>query len=178
MTKDPRALRSDESLAVELTAALKQGKVERLSRLLAANPSLTLYVVQEPKGGSRTWHEAALGLMPAIMQRVEAGPPPRPEEISGAFWNACHGGQLVAAQYLRAHGADLNWSAPRSGQTPLDIAEQTGRSDVAAARTRRMSQAKAPRVQHFLRIRRSRWHSVQTADGRSEVARAVRRTWH
>src|SRR5271167_5082074 len=84
--------------------------------------------------GARTllWHEAALGLMLAIVQRVEADPPPRPEEISGAFWNACHGGQLAAAQYLLAHGADLDWSAPWSGQTPLDIAEQAGRADVVA----------------------------------------------
>jgi hypothetical protein len=71
-------------------------------------------------------------MMPAIMQRIEADPPPRPEEISGAFWNACHGGQLAAAQYLLAQGADLNWPAPWSGQTPLDIAEQAGRSDVVA----------------------------------------------
>jgi ankyrin repeat protein len=234
MTKDPRTLRSEEPLTVELTAALKQGEVERLSRLLAASPSLALCVVEEPKGGGRTplhlfadwpghnpnaaaivralaaagadldapavgmwpreaplhwaasnddlalidalldagadiehagssidggpplscavgygqwaaarrlvergartllWHEAALGLMPAIMQRIETDPPPRPEEISGAFWNACHGGQLAAAQYLLAHGADLNWSAPWSGQTPFDIAEQAGRSDVVA----------------------------------------------
>jgi ankyrin repeat protein len=50
--------------------------------------------------GARTelWHEAALGLMPAIRQRVEADPPPQPEEMSGPFWNACNGGQLAAAQ--------------------------------------------------------------------------------
>jgi hypothetical protein len=64
--------------------------------------------------GARTvlWHEAALGLMSAIRQRVEADPPPQPEELSGPFWNACHAGQLAAAQYLLAHGADLNWPAP------------------------------------------------------------------
>jgi hypothetical protein len=84
--------------------------------------------------GARTllWHEAALGLMPAIRQRVEAGPPAQPEELSGPLWNACHGGQLAVAQYLLAHGADLNWPAPWSGQTPLDIAEQEGRSDIVA----------------------------------------------
>jgi ankyrin repeat protein len=39
---------------------------------------------------------------------------------------------LATAQYLFAQGADLNWPAPWSGQTPLDIAEQAGRSDVVA----------------------------------------------
>jgi ankyrin repeat protein len=33
---------------------------------------------------------------------------------------------------LLAHGADLNWPAPWSGKTPLDIAERAGRSDVVA----------------------------------------------
>jgi uncharacterized protein len=84
--------------------------------------------------GARTlfWHEAALGLMPAIIRRVEADPHPEPKQLSGPFWNACHGGQLAVAQYLLAHGADLNWPAPWSGQTPLDIAEQAARSDIAA----------------------------------------------
>jgi uncharacterized protein len=231
MTTDTRTLRSDEPLAVELTAALKQGEVERLGRLLAADPGLANCVVVNSRGGGRSplhlfadwpghnpnaaaivrmlagagadldkpasgrhpetplhwaassddvalidalldagadiehagssidggsplscavgygqwaaarrlvergartllWHEAALGLMPAVTQRVEADPPPQPEELSGPFWNACHGGQLHAAQYLLAHGADLNWPAPWSGQTPLDIAEQAARSDV------------------------------------------------
>jgi uncharacterized protein len=84
--------------------------------------------------GARTlfWHEAALGLMSPIKERVEADPPPQPEQLSGAFWNACHGGQLAVAQYLLAHGADLNWPAPWSGQTPLDIAQKAARSDIVA----------------------------------------------
>ena len=60
------------------------------------------------------WHEAALGPMPAIKERVETDPPPQPEELSGPFWNACHGGQLAVAQYLLPHGADLNWDAALS----------------------------------------------------------------
>jgi hypothetical protein len=43
------------------------------------------------------WHEAALGLMPAVTARVEVDPPPQPEQLSGPFWNACHGGQLAVA---------------------------------------------------------------------------------
>jgi hypothetical protein len=84
--------------------------------------------------GARTlfWHEAALGLMSAIRERVEADPPPQPEQLSGAFWNACHGGQLAVAQHLLAHGADLNWPAPWSEQTPLDIAQKAVSSDIVA----------------------------------------------
>jgi ankyrin repeat protein len=82
--------------------------------------------------GARTllWQEAALGMMPAIVRRFEAESAPQAETLSGPFWNACHGGQLAAAQYLLERGADFNWTAPWSGQTPLDIAEQSGRSDV------------------------------------------------
>ena len=49
-----RTLRSNEPLAVELTAALKQGEVDRLRRLLAANPGLAHCVVENRKGGERT----------------------------------------------------------------------------------------------------------------------------
>jgi ankyrin repeat protein len=78
------------------------------------------------------WQEAALGLMPAIAHRVEADASLSAETLSGALWNACHGGQFSTAQYLLARGADLNWPAPWSGQTPLDIAEQTERTGLVA----------------------------------------------
>jgi hypothetical protein len=234
MNPNSRTLRHDEPLAVELTAAIKQGEGERLRRLVADVPRLARYVVHDAKGGGRTplhlfadapghnpnpvtivqtlaaagadldapavamwhretplhwaasnddvalidalldagadiehegssidggaplscavgygqwaaarrlvergartllWHEAALGLMAEIKRRVEADPSPPAEALSGPFWNACHGGQLAAAQYLLAHGADLDWPAPWSGQTPLDIAEKAGRSEVVA----------------------------------------------
>jgi uncharacterized protein len=234
MTTSSHTLQSDDPIAVELTAALKQGDVERLSRLLADAPELASCVVRHEKGGGRTplhlfadwpgrianaaaivqllkrhgadldaaavdmwhqetalhwaasnddvalidalldagadieragssidggpplscavgygqwegarrlvargaktqlWHEAALGMMEAITARLEAAPALRGADLSGPFWNACHGGQLAAVQYLLAHGADLSWPAPWSGQTPLDIAEQAERSDVVA----------------------------------------------
>jgi ankyrin repeat protein len=234
MTSVARSLRSDDPTAIELTAALKQGDLERLGRVLAATPGLARCVVEDPKGGGRTalhlfadwpghnphvreivrilaaagaeldapavgmwhgeaplhwaasnddvglidalldagadieregssidgrgplssavgygqwaaarrlvergartliWHEAALGLMAALRRRVDASPPPDPGELSASFWSACHGGQLLAAQYLLEHGADLNWPAPWSGQSPLDIAEKGGWSDVVA----------------------------------------------
>ena len=234
MNANPRTLRHDEPQAIKLTAAIKQGEVERLRRLLAADPGLARCVVEDAKCGGRTplhlfadwpghnpnpaaivrilaaagadldapavamwhhetplhwaasnddvalidalldagadiehegssidggtplscavgygqwaaarrlvergaktllWHEAALGLMAAIKRRVEGRPSPQPESLSGPFWSACHGGQLAAAQYLLAHGADLDWPAPWSDETPLDIAEKAGRSEVVA----------------------------------------------
>jgi uncharacterized protein len=229
-----RKLQSDEPLAVELTALVKAGDVERLRELLASNPGIASRVVEDHKGGGRTplhlfadwpghnanpaaivamlaaggadldapavamwhkeaplhwaasnddveladalldagagiehegssidggpplssavgygqwkvarrlvergaqtrlWHEAALGMLDAIARRFETDAAPPADVLAGAFWNACHGGQLAAAQYLLTRGANLNWATPWSGQTPLDIAEQTGRSDVVA----------------------------------------------
>ena len=75
-------------------------------------------------------HEAALGMMQAIAHRIEGVPSLRGTHLCGPFWNACHGGQLAVEQYLYVHGADLNWPASWSGQTPLDIAEQAGRNNV------------------------------------------------
>jgi uncharacterized protein len=228
----PRTLQHDDPLAIELTAALKQSEVERLRRLLAAEPNLGRCVVRDARGGGRTalhlfadwpghlpnartivemlaahgadlnagavdmwhketplhwaasnddvalidalldagadiehkdssidggpplssaigygqwagarrlvargaktqlWHEAALGMMDEVASRIEAEPTLRGEELSGPLWNACHGGQLAMAKFLHAHGAELNWAAPWSGETPLDIAEKARYSDV------------------------------------------------
>ena len=229
MTTQSRTLRSNTQLASELTAVLKRGDVEALSRLLAGDPDLAKCNIEDFKGGRRTplqifadwpghfpnaarivqmlvaagadvnasavgkeaplhgaassddvalidalldagadieregasidggpplscavgygqwaaarrlvergaetqiWHEAALGLMPELARRFERGDVIEPEDLSGAFWNACRGEQLVAAQFLLAHGADLNWPAPWSGQTPVDIAEKAGCSEI------------------------------------------------
>jgi hypothetical protein len=51
--------------------------------------------------------------------------PPSPDEISSAFWGACHGGQRRAAEYLLAQGADLNWIPPWEELTPLDAARRS-----------------------------------------------------
>jgi len=54
MTAFRRTLRSDDPLAIDLTTALKQGDVERLSSLVAAEPDLACCVVHNEKGGGRT----------------------------------------------------------------------------------------------------------------------------
>jgi ankyrin repeat protein len=234
MTPDRLTLRADEPLAIEFTAALKQGDPSRLERLLAADPALANCMVMDGKGGGRTtlhlfadwpgrcpnahavvtllaaagadldapavaswhretplhwaasnddvtlidalldagadierggssinggsplcsavgygqfqaarrlvargavtelWHEAALGLLDKIKRRLDADPLLRGEALGGPLWNACHGGELATAQFLVSHGADPDWLAPWTRQTPLDIAESAGRRDVVA----------------------------------------------
>jgi ankyrin repeat protein len=68
------------------------------------------------------WHAAALGLLTRLDELL-AGPAPTAEDLDEAFWQACHGGQLRAAERLLAAGADIN-AAPEygHGQTALDMA--------------------------------------------------------
>jgi ankyrin repeat protein len=77
-------------------------------------------------------HAAALGLMPLVVSLVGAVPPPSEDELSVAFWNACRAGQLEAARYLLAHGAERDWRAPWSGQTSLDAARDQHHRPVIA----------------------------------------------
>ena len=46
------------------------------------------------------WQAAALGLMERVNEYFKAVPPPTPDEITNAFWCACHGDQRAAAEYL------------------------------------------------------------------------------
>ncbi len=71
---------------------------------------------------TRLWHAAALGLLDRVEEAFARTPPPTPHEVTEAFWQACHGGQRQAAEYLLGRGADLNWAASWDGRTPLDIA--------------------------------------------------------
>lgn len=76
--------------------------------------------------------EQAAGL--GMSERVEAMllsrdglPPAGEEDVSRAFWYACHGGRLDAARILARRGADVNWSPPWDGETrPLDVAREEG----------------------------------------------------
>lgn len=68
----------------------------------------------------KLWHAAALGLMSRLEELMAAGPDPA--EINEAFWQACHGGQRRAADYLLRHGADINAAVPYAHGTALDVA--------------------------------------------------------
>jgi hypothetical protein len=58
------------------------------------------------------------------LEELVAGDPSA-EQISQAFWHACAGAQRRAAEYLLAHGADLNWEPDYAHGTPLDAAGGT-----------------------------------------------------
>ena len=79
----------------------------------------------------KLWHAAALGLMSLVEEYFAAPAKPTPEDVNAAFWQACHGGQREAAEYLRARGADLNWIPSWAKQTPLDMAECSSAKDLA-----------------------------------------------
>jgi len=61
------------------------------------------------RGAATTLADAAtLGLMDRLEQFFGDSRSPTAEEVSHAFWGACHGGQRPAAQYLLDRGADLD----------------------------------------------------------------------
>jgi ankyrin repeat protein len=76
----------------------------------------------------RLWQAAALGLHPLVREFL-AGNPPR-QDVTDAFWQACHGGHRRMAEFLLAQGADLDGTPSwGGGDTPMDIAGkvETGR---------------------------------------------------
>jgi len=74
----------------------------------------------------RLWHAAALGLRTRLEELLGAEPGPTAEDITEAFWQACHGGQRRTAEFLLAHRPDINAIPSYSEMTALDIAGSTG----------------------------------------------------
>jgi ankyrin repeat protein len=75
------------------------------------------------------WQAAALGLMARIDEHFATDAPPAPDEVTNAFWCACHGGQRSSAEYLLSRGADLNWIG-HNELTPLDAASRSGAAEL------------------------------------------------
>jgi ankyrin repeat protein len=74
----------------------------------------------------KLWHAAALGIMPLVEEHFARPEKPAPDDVNAAFWQACHGGQRQAAEYLLARGANVNWVPKWAKETPLDMAESSG----------------------------------------------------
>ena len=84
------------------------------------------------RGASATiWQAAALGLMDRLRDHLTCDPAPAADDVTNAFWGACHGGQFIAAQYLLSRGANLNWVG-HDRLTPLDAAARNGNAELAA----------------------------------------------
>ncbi|MGW6399661.1 ankyrin repeat domain-containing protein [Streptomyces sp. NPDC055134] len=81
-------------------------------------------------GAHVTFEEAAsLGLIDRVRACATTEEPPTPEEVSSAFWCACHGGRLATAQYLYGLGADPG-RVRHGDKTPLDVAREQEATDV------------------------------------------------
>lgn len=76
----------------------------------------------------RLWHAAALGMI-SRAQELIAAEPPTPQQLTDAFWQACHGSQRRMAEYLLTLGAELNGTPSWGDNTALDAADglDTGR---------------------------------------------------
>jgi len=74
---------------------------------------------------STLWESAALGLLDRVEQHLTGKPAPTVDDITHAFWGACHGGQRATAERMLASGADRNWVG-YDQLTPLDAARRSG----------------------------------------------------
>lgn len=83
----------------------------------------------------KLWHAAALGRLAQVEEFCAADPLPSAQDVTDAFWQACHGGHRRTAEYLLSRGATLN-GAPSWDKTttPLDAANlvDTGRQALLA----------------------------------------------
>lgn len=75
---------------------------------------------------------AALGLREELERHFVSSEPASLDDITQAFWCACHGGQSAVAEYLLERGADLNWVSTWDGLTPLDAAQRSGADELVA----------------------------------------------
>lgn len=84
------------------------------------------------RGARTTLNDAAtLGLMDRVAGYFGSDMQPTSDEITRAFWGACHGGQQPSAEYLLERGAELNWVPPWEDLTPLDAAERRNAGELA-----------------------------------------------
>jgi uncharacterized protein len=101
------------SLGTPLENAIGYGCWHMASRLVDAGATV-----------NKLWHAAALGHLPRLDLLLTTEPTPTADDVNEAFWQACHGGQLRAAQRLLERGPDLNYHPGYSANPPIEIAAQ------------------------------------------------------
>ena len=69
-------------------------------------------LVQRGATVGKLWHAAALGIMPRVEDLLDATPPPSPDDITEAFWQACHGGPPSPSS-----PAEPTWTGPPATAT-------------------------------------------------------------
>lgn len=81
--------------------------------------------------GARTtlWQAAALGLIDRVQEYFAGSTLPGRDEVTNAFWSACHGGEQATAAFLLDHGAELNWIG-YNDLTPMDAANRSGAKEL------------------------------------------------
>ncbi len=72
-----------------------------------------------------SWQAAGLGLLARVEQAFPGAHPPARDEITNAFWCACHGGRRATAEYLLQRGAAGDWVG-YDQLTALDAARRSG----------------------------------------------------
>jgi ankyrin repeat protein len=74
----------------------------------------------------RLWQAAALGIRSRVDELI-AAEAPTTQQLTDAFWQACHGGQRRMAEHLLTLGAELNGTPSwADSSTPLDAADSLG----------------------------------------------------
>ena len=77
---------------------------------------------------AQMWEAAALGLLPELRKYLDQTQPST-DNVTHAFWCACHGNQPEAAALLLANGANINWLG-YDHLTPLGAAERSGGNEL------------------------------------------------
>ena len=76
------------------------------------------------------WEAAALGLDDRVAEHFDGGDgDPSRDDVTHAFWAACHGGRRATAEYLRERGADIN-RVGHDNLTPLDAAVRSAADEL------------------------------------------------
>jgi uncharacterized protein len=88
--------------------------------------SVARLLVQRGARADKLWHAAALGIMPRVEELLAGTPAPSPDDITEAFWQACHGGQRRTAERLLACGADFDGTPGYSDQAAAEVAAEPG----------------------------------------------------